>query len=565
MKILKSLVAFASMMVMVAIGLPAQVGQASTQAGAGNTVTTYSFNLLDPFMSGFTINQVVTVPVTIENTGTSPDQYGVACSKVSGGDNWAARLLDSEGEQLFASCLTGTYYTGQLPTGESLKIQVELEAPSDAAIGDYLRINVTVTSGNDSNQSTGVVRQGAVSAPFIQNFSDYHNGRKLQVSNPKFFFTRAIGPQIEWPSSLSVTYINSFSYINSWGYALGTHINIEYEVMNIRSGYPPSVVQLTDNPDRVADHSTAMAVAPNGITGVIFIRTIYDPNGTEKQKQNVYFARIDARGLPLGLPVPVTNNSYFGFSDDPDVPFFGGTVIRATPDNRFILAWAELENSQRDIIDAVYDSTSGTQVVAPHPLTTSTDLISYNSPNLAGLKTSAPTFLTYIANEPGNSTTPITLWGTKLDSSGAIVGAPYPLAAINGSSIDTVQLWDENILVAWINNDQPKLPTYLMWDTNGNVVKSPTALDSLDGRSAGQIAVTYDQFGHGILTWGNQNYNRIYYALVDGSGVLLTPAMIQREAQAGLNSSIDLGSSNHSTAFLVDPIDWQVFLPLVRK
>ena len=520
-------------------------------------------------MSGFAVNRVVELPVTIANTGTSPDQYGIACSKVSGGDNWAARLMNSEGEQLFASCLAGTYYTDQIPAGQSLTIQVRLEALSDAAIGDYLRINITATSGNDSNLSDSVVRQGAVSAPFIQNFSDFHIGRNLQVTNPKFFFTRPIGPQIEWPSSLSVTYVDRFRYINFWGYALGTHINIEYEVMNIISSYPPSVVQLTDNPDRVADHSTAMAVAPNGITGVIFIRTIYDPNTNEKQKQNVFFARIDARGLPLGLPVSVTDNSYYGFSDDPDVPFYSGPVIRATPDNRFILAWVEQENNLRDIFDAVYDLTTGTQLAAPQALTAATAQISYNSPSLAGLKTSAPTFLTYIIKDSAEATTPISLWGMKLDSSGAKVGGPYPIAnqiaAINSNTIDTVQLWDENILVAWINTGQPKVTVYCLWDVNGNIVKSPTFLDSPDGLSASQIAVTFDQYGHGILTWLNQNYNRMYYALVDGNGTLLVPPMIQREAQTGPNSSIDLGSSTHSTAFLLDPIGWQVFLPLVRK
>ena len=565
MRILKSLIAFASMIVMVAIGLPAQVGQASTPAGSGNTVTTYSFNLLDPFMSGFVVNRVVTLPVTIKNTGTSPDQYGVACSRVSGEDNWSARLMDSEGEQLFASCLTGTYYTAQVPAGQSLTIQVELEAASDAATGDYLRINLTVTSGNGSNQSASVLRQGAVSAPFIQNFSDYHNGRNLQISNPKFFITRPIGPQIEWPSSLAVTHVDGFRYINSWGYALGTHINIEYEVMNIVSSTPPSVVQLTDNGDRVADHSTAMAVAPNGITGVIFIRTIYDPEGTEKQKQNVYFARIDARGLPLGLPVPVTNNSHFGFSDDPGVPFFSGASIRGTSNNRFILTWAKQENSQQDIYEAIYNSVTGNQVVAPQALITSTTQISYNSPKLAGLKTSTQSFLTYIANEPENLATPRSLWGVKLDNSGNIVGSPFQIAAINGSTIDTVQLWGENILVAWINDNQPKLPIYCIWGTNGSIVKSPTSLDSPDGLAASQIAVTYDEYGHGILTWGNQNYSRMYYALVDGSGVLLTPAMIQREAQAGLNSYIDLGSSTYATAFLTDAIVFPLYLPLVRK
>ena len=54
----------------------------------------------------------------------------------------------------------------------------------------------------------------------------------------------------------------------------------------------------------------------------------------------------------------------------------------------------------------------------------------------------------------------------------------------------------------------------------------------------------------------------MYYALVDGSGSLVTPPMIQRSAENGIY--IELGASLHSTAFLKDPIAWLQFLPTVR-
>ena len=60
-------------------------------------------------------------------------------------------------------------------------------------------------------------------------------------------------------------------------------------------------------------------------------------------------------------------------------------------------------------------------------------------------------------------------------------------------------------------------------------------------------------------------YSRMYYALVDGSGALLTPPMIQRNAAEGTAIHIDLGSSTFSTAFLTDAIVFPLYLPLVRK
>ena len=468
LRALKSLIAFGWIISSVFLCLPVQVGQAvSGPATTGNSVSTYGVNLLEPFQSGFLLNNVLSLPLTIQNTGDSVDQFSVVCVKVSGGNDWSVSLVNSSEEQLIASCLAGSYSTPPVPAGGSLTIYVHLEAPDSAQIGDYLRLNVKATSGSDPSKNASVVRQAAVSAPFIQNFSDSAIGRRLQVSNPKFFFTRLIGPRIEWPNSLAVVYLDHYRYINAWGYGLGSHVNIEYEVMNIISGYPPSVVQLTDNPDRTIDHSTALAAAPNGITGVAFIRTIYDINDTSRQKQNVYFARIDARGLPLGTPVNITNNPYFGISTDANVPFFSEVSIHATSNNRFILVWAKLENGKQDIYESIFNSV----ISAPVSITTATDTISYASPNLAGLDFSAQSFLTYIKNEV--SKLPV-LWGAKLDNNGAKVGADFQIAAINGSKIDTVQLSGSNILAAWI--DEPsKSPAYCIWNTSGTIVKKSNA------------------------------------------------------------------------------------------
>ncbi len=565
LRALKSLIAVGWIISTVFLCLPVQVGQAVSGPGAaGNSVSTYGINLLEPFQSGFLLNHVISLPLTIQNTGDSTDHYSVVCAKESGGFNWSASLASSSKEQLTANCLVDSYSTPPVPAGESVTIYVRLEAPASAQIGDYLRLNVTAASGNDSSKTASVVRQAAVSAPFIQNFSDSAIGRNLQVSNPKFLFTRAIGPRIEITNTLAVVYLDHYCYINAWEYGIGSHANIEYEVMNILSGYPPSVVQLTDNQDLTVDHSTALAVASNGITGVAFIRTVYDINDTSRQKLNVYFARIDARGLPLGTPINITNNPYYGLSTDADVPFFSEVSIHATSNNRFVLVWAKLENGKQDIYETIYESaydpgTNG-QVSPPASITTATDTTSYASPNLAGLDSSAQTFLTYIENEV--SELPV-LWGAKLDSDGAKVGDDFQIAAIHGSKIDTVQLSEGNILAAWI--DEPsKSPAFCIWNTNKTIVKSPTLLDYTDGISPSQIGVTYDQYGHGILTWGNQIFSRMYYALVDGSGTLLTPPMIQRSFAEG-SGHIDLGSSSYSTALLRDPIDWQFFVPVVRR
>ncbi len=362
---------------------------------------------------------------------------------------------------------------------------------------------------------------------------------------------------------MAVTHVDDFRYINTWGYGYGTHINIEYEVMNILSYYPPSVVQLTDNPDRTTDHSTSLAAAPNRITGAAFIRTIYDKDNSAKQNKNVLFCPdrcSRAAPGPTRTPSPIIPT--LAFPTESNVPFFSGVSIHATSNNRFILAWAKQENGQQDIYETIYDATTGNRLL-PHQHNHRYGYHQLHQPKIGRAENQRANIFDLHRQRAKTSSSP-SLWGVKLDSRGnrwrhfqiaaingiakvdpglqitAIKNASkaddFQIAVINGSRFDTVQLSGGNILVAWVNDNQPKNPPTAFGTPTAASLKARRSLDSPDGLSASQIAVTYDEYGHGILTWGNQNYSRMYYALVDGSGVLLTPAMIQREAQTGQQS-----------------------------
>jgi hypothetical protein len=76
--------------------------------------------------------------------------------------------------------------------------------------------------------------------------------------------------------------------------------------------------------------------------------------------------------------------------------------------------------------------------------------------------------------------------------------------------------------------------------------------------------VTYDQHGHGIVTWSNRQSDRLYYTLLGASGQSITPPMIQLASPAA-GQKIHLGSGTFSPAYLEDPIIWRLRLPVVRK
>jgi hypothetical protein len=96
---------------------------------------------------------------------------------------------------------------------------------------------------------------------------------------------------------------------------------------------------------------------------------------------------------------------------------------------------------------------------------------------------------------------------------------------------DAVQLSNGNIILAWGD-----IGFVVIDDTTYDVIDGPNWLyneASITGDA--YVSVTADEAGHGILTWMDQDYNyrrNLYYALVDGSGAVLTDPMIFRTSQA---------------------------------
>lgn len=536
--------------------LPAQTGRAE-----GETIPPTGVKITDT--GGLLAGHAVILPVTVTNTGSNGDQYTITYQRDPCPAAW---IIAINGQ------VVNQYTTGNISSLGSQTLQVRFTAPPEAALGDYCQIHLTATSNADPSTKATALVQGAISAPFVQMFSDPMIGRELQVANTNLQFTRNIGPQNFYFSALMVTHINHFRYINSWIYSLGSHSNIEYEVMDVRSSVPASVVQLTDNQGSVVDHDVSMAVAPNLTTGVVFIRTLSRDDST--QNQNVYFGRILANGLPPEneLPKQITLNGDYGASatEDPSVEFFSAPSIRATANNRFILTWLMIQNSVQDVYEAIFEA-NGNQVGTIQKLTNMVSPATCTASSLTGLRTNGQAFLTYMTKEDSDS--PSITQGMRLydDKVGhvdliSLDSLAIPIVDIDSSMIDTVQLPNGNIVAAWIA-EESLVPSYAVWGLNGNVinvVKTAFLLPSPDGKIMNQIAVTYDNYNHGIITWGNTDptASRAYYALVDGgTGTLITPPIIQRTAA----SKISLGSSIFSTAFLEDPLLWDTYIPAVIR
>lgn len=530
----------------------------------------YRLKALPPFKSGFLRNRTLTLPVTVKNTSDPSypaDIYNVTASRVGGATDWTVTLLDQNGAALTdSSDPDSTPDTGQVPSGESRTVQVRMTAPGSAAIGDYLLLNLTFTSAGAPTKSYTVSLQGAISAPLLQVYSSLTGGALLRATNATLGFNKPVSSQPDYYYSLAtVPMLKKYHYFTTWVVGSGAHYDLRYSTINLVSAASPTVFTLVENADNTFDQSARATVAPNGTVGIVFTRSINQLNSTN---QNMYFARIAQNGTLLGSPVNITNNSNSGTTSDQGIPFFSNGNIIATQDGNFVITWVKSElypdaAIHQDIGRAAYNASSGAEVTAPGYLTSATASVSYTNPSLVLLNSGNQSFLVYLRNESTNPTNPITLRGQLLNSSGGKVGGEMNLGAAKADKLDAVQLTGGNVLSAWIDQDTLQAG-YGVWTTGGSTVQAPAALNSPDSHGVDQVAVTYDEYGHGIVTWSNRQNDRLYYALLNGSGGVITPPMIQLTSQ-GIGEKIHLGSGTSSAAFLEDPIEFTAYLPFGRR
>ena len=251
---------------------------------------------------------------------------------------------------------------------------------------------------------------------------------------------------------------------------------------------------------------------------------------TTMYNYNVFFALLDPTGVPILSPMNLTNAAWAAGGNSNVSP-----QIVATSDNRFVVSWQRnafaLEKSTSDIFAEILDTDGAvvipaTQITSDAPGATGT----FYSPNLA-LLAGDGLLLTIQDFRSGNMLVAV------LDSRGNVVRAPFALTSDGsvqpGSNPDAAQLSDGRILVAWrsVSGGQHDVRLAIL-DASYNVVAGPTILaNPLGSNRGGNPSVSADGAGHGIITW--QNGGNLFYALVDSSGVVLTPPMIFMAAAPG--------------------------------
>ena len=115
-----------------------------------------------------------------------------------------------------------------------------------------------------------------------------------------------------------------------------------------------------------------------------------------------------------------------------------------------------------------------------------------------------------------------------LNSTGTIFKSMTNLSQTDGSSydVDAVQLPNNTTVLAWREYYNGSQVAFATLDGSYNRSNLPAVLNNPENTSGDlSPSVTYDTHNRAIITWGDFGYSRIYYALVDGSGAIITPAI----------------------------------------
>jgi hypothetical protein len=524
-----------------------------------------------PYQGSFaTPGAAVTFQIAVRNTGDlGADTYDLTTSSA-----WPLSLCAADGTTpLTDTDGDGTIDSDAVSPGNTAGTVARVEAPAVASVGDANAATITARSSLDTSKSKTVTLQMAIPAPFAQVYVDRYDGA------PSLYLAQPAAQKVKkadnrstsgWKYEPVVAEAPNGNFVCAWREDRQLHNNvyvveIAYALLDKYGDIVRSVTKLATHSgaaEPIYDYSAAVAAAPDGRIGVVWIRElvhVVDNNWLENY--NVFFAILDAAGNAAYGPLNLTNNSGWGTWGTPDVPQFHSPRITATEDNRFVLAWHREQPvsdcpsndcTTNDIYYAVRD-TRGNEVRGITQFTHDTPGDSgerYSSSTLSALRGNRA-LLTWARSSDSD------IYYAVLDSAGSVVKDQTNLVGDGGGrwdwGLDAVQLADGAIVVAWTGSSPIR---FAVLDTQYNRRAGPTTLSNPSATTVdAAVSVAADNAGHAILTWMDPDGDArrcLYYALVNGSGSILTPPMIFRSGQGDAphidSSSTGYGNTSYGSS-----------------
>lgn len=523
------------------------------------------------YSSGFVSNGSRTFTFTVKNTGDlGTDTYDLDYSSSAAG--WAVDFfLVATLEPLADTNGNGLGDTGPIPEGGSIALGVRAIAPSSATAGAWSNLTVTATSQLDSSVDAQVLAVPAIAPAFTQMYRDSSLGLRLSIySSP----AELSSPNLGIPSSTNPTLAASATgnhhvlWENSHLNNVGEFVtDIDYSVTLAQGTPVATLLKLTNHaiaPIPTRDRFPAAASNATGRIGVAFVREIIDTDlDPAETNSNVYFRVLNADGTPFSTLVNLTNNTEWRGPGDFDVPLFESPRISSVGDS-FVVSWIDnrlqppLE--EEDDVRFAIVSQNGTVTFGPSTQANSTaggDL--YLNPASTSLSGNRVLFV-YTRTDSDGSIEGIH-YGVR-DAAGGVIKAETGLTGAVGSGIDSVELDNGNIVIAWIDSGSGQVE-YALLNSSYNLIFGPAELTTPDERIATSVSLAAVASSRGAATWMDASGSQfIYYALLGSTGSVVTPPIAIRAAALAtgtlLTSSNGGGNSSNQGGV-------SIFMPVIIR
>jgi hypothetical protein len=488
-------------------------------------------------------SELAELEVLVRNTGNlGTDTYDLTTAST-----WATSFFAADGiTPLTDTDSDGVVDTGAIAQGNALNITVKVQTPAGATVGNANTAVITARSSINTARSKTITFETAVPAPFVQVFLDQAD-MQMEFVQPAAQASKKITDDYHIGGGLAVAETPAGGFVYAWSrYRYSIPLNnsvseIEYALVN---GFGETVrgpLRLTNHSNATVltyDQEPAVAVAPNGRTGLLWRR--YLRNSAGQYNFNIYFAILDSAGNTVYGPANVTNNMVWDYGD----LLFNQARIAATADNRFVLAWYRGYQDGASYLDDIFYTVrdgNGGAVTANVNLTNDTgDDVRFTDPVLASVANNRA-FLSWFRGASGNEDVHFAV----IASSGAIVKPATDLSidetVIDWHNYDAVELANGKIIAVWeawgcFSGEWTSRIRYVLLDSNYNRIGTPACLGQALSATNGDTdaSVTASPSGSAIITYTDRDSflrRYLYYALVGNGGGVVTEPMGFLESQ----------------------------------
>jgi hypothetical protein len=481
--------------------------------------------------------------LTITNIGDmGNDLFNLEVSSL-----WPTTILDAA----TLSPLVDTDYdsimdTGSLAQGQSLNLIVQSTTPINPPVGTTNSITVQATSDLDPNITKTAKIDLAIPAPFAQTYYDLYNGElKLDLIFPEGQSTIDVTSTIQFQIDPIVAETPENNFITIWREEslLGDTWtdNLYYEIADkfgntIR---PKSILKTpisTEFPSYPS--SPVVSIAPNGNSMIAWTetRTNYDMNIS---CVDIWYTILNPSGTIITGPINLTNKTSCATSNwirlEP-------SAITASPNNNFMISWDDMKRISgteylflEEVLYSIIQS-NGTIVKPPTKINDGVAGSLYYVNSYVSAFNENLFLLTYSKIQVLETSWNGGNYFQVINDLGQIIRPETKTSSpFFYNKLISKQLSNGNILLssAIIQNDENKITYELLNSTNFNMVNFGLISNPLLSSGIGRLSITRDKDNHGILTWTDNDYKHLYYALIDGNGGITTNPIIFRAAGKG--------------------------------